>query len=137
MTTDTTLNSNFIVDAAGITYRQLDYWTRTKLIKPSVCNAKGSGTYRVFSEQDMLHILVIKDLIDNGFDLRHLRIISAKIRKLLKEIKPDYMLVIDGHEVKALDWFDTVKILSRANVPVTVMSMRKIKNKLRNEADGD
>ena len=30
--------------AAGITYRQLDYWARTKLVEPTVRGAKGSGT---------------------------------------------------------------------------------------------
>ncbi|HEV8683578.1 MAG TPA: MerR family transcriptional regulator, partial [Actinomycetota bacterium] len=36
----------------GISYRQLDYWTRTGLVRPSVRDARGSGTQRLYSFQD-------------------------------------------------------------------------------------
>ena len=48
----------------GITYRQLDYWARTDLLRPSITEAKGSGTQRRYSYQDLLELKVIKGLLD-------------------------------------------------------------------------
>ena len=52
--------------AAGITYRQLDYWARTGLVTPSVCAASGSGTQRLYSFRDVLVLRVVKRLLDAG-----------------------------------------------------------------------
>ena len=38
--------------AAGITYRQLDYWARTGLLQPSIRAARGSGSQRLYSFKD-------------------------------------------------------------------------------------
>ena len=43
----------------GITYRQLDYWARTDLVRPSVMDAAGSGTPRLYSFRDLLELKVI------------------------------------------------------------------------------
>lgn len=59
--------------AAGITYRQLDYWTRTELIKPSVRSAHGSGSQRLYSFRDVLVMKVIKRLLDAGVSLQQIR----------------------------------------------------------------
>ncbi len=50
----------------GISYRQLDYWARTGLVTPSVRDAGGSGTQRLYSFQDLVQLRVIKKLIDAG-----------------------------------------------------------------------
>ena len=52
--------------AAGITYRQLDYWARTGLVEPSVREAAGSGTQRLYSFRDILVLKVVKKLLDAG-----------------------------------------------------------------------
>jgi DNA-binding transcriptional MerR regulator len=57
----------------GITYRQLDYWARTDLLKPSISDAKGSGTQRVYSYTDLLKLKVIKQLLDEGMSLQKAR----------------------------------------------------------------
>jgi DNA-binding transcriptional MerR regulator len=57
----------------GITYRQLDYWARTGLLCPSVAEAKGSGSHRVYSYRDLLELKVIKQLLDAGLGLRQAR----------------------------------------------------------------
>ncbi|MSZ06896.1 MAG: MerR family transcriptional regulator, partial [Actinobacteria bacterium] len=43
-------------EVVGITYRQLDYWARTDLIRPSSCDAKGSGTRRVYNYRNLLEL---------------------------------------------------------------------------------
>lgn len=57
----------------GITYRQLDYWARTGLLRPSLADAKGSGTQRLYSYGDVLELKVIKRLLDAGVNLQHTR----------------------------------------------------------------
>jgi DNA-binding transcriptional MerR regulator len=59
--------------AAGITYRQLDYWARTGLVEPSVRSATGSGTQRLYSFRDVLLLKVIKRLLDAGVSLQQIR----------------------------------------------------------------
>jgi DNA-binding transcriptional MerR regulator len=59
--------------AAGISYRQLDYWTRTELIVPSVRPAAGSGTQRLYSFRDILILRVVKRLLDAGVSLQNVR----------------------------------------------------------------
>jgi len=57
----------------GITYRQLDYWARTGLLRPSIADARGSGTQRRYSYHDVLELKVIKQLIDAGISLQRAR----------------------------------------------------------------
>ena len=59
--------------AAGITYRQLDYWARTGLVVPSVRSAAGSGTHRLYSFKDILVLKVVKRLLDTGVSLQNIR----------------------------------------------------------------
>ena len=59
--------------AAGITYRQLDYWARTGLVEPTVRTAGGSGTQRLYSFRDILLLKVIKRLLDAGISLQQIR----------------------------------------------------------------
>lgn len=60
-------------NAAGITYRQLDYWARTSLVEPTVRSASGSGTQRLYSFRDILVLKVVKRLLDAGVSLQNIR----------------------------------------------------------------
>lgn len=59
--------------AAGISYRQLDYWARTGLVVPSVQGANGSGTHRLYGFRDILVLRIVKRLIDTGVSLANIR----------------------------------------------------------------
>jgi DNA-binding transcriptional MerR regulator len=59
--------------AAGITYRQLDYWARTGLVEPSVRPAQGSGTQRLYGFRDILVLKIVKRLLDAGVSLQQIR----------------------------------------------------------------
>ena len=59
--------------AAGITYRQLDYWARTFLVEPSIRTASGSGTQRLYGFQDILVLKIVKRLLDAGVSLQNIR----------------------------------------------------------------
>ena len=59
--------------AAGISYRQLDYWARTALVEPSVRTAMGSGTQRLYGFRDILVLKIVKRLLDAGVSLQNIR----------------------------------------------------------------
>ena len=65
---------------AGITYRQLDYWARTSLVEPSVREAAGSGSQRLYSFRDILVLKIVKKLLDAGVSLQNIRTAIATLR---------------------------------------------------------
>jgi len=67
--------------AAGITYRQLDYWARTGLVEPSIRPARGSGTQRLYGFRDILVLRVVKSLLDTGISLQQIRAAVTVLRE--------------------------------------------------------
>ena len=66
--------------AAGISYRQLDYWDRTALVQPSVRSATGSGSQRLYAFRDILVLKLVKRLLDTGVSLQQIRIAVEQLR---------------------------------------------------------
>ncbi len=66
--------------AAGISYRQLDYWARTGLVEPSVRSATGSGTSRLYGFRDILVLKIVKRLLDAGISLQNIRSAVTHLR---------------------------------------------------------
>ncbi|MGW3208736.1 MerR family transcriptional regulator [Streptomyces sp. NPDC001135] len=67
--------------AAGITYRQLDYWARTGLVEPSVRPAYGSGTQRLYSFRDVVVLKIVKRFLDTGVSLQNIRAAVQHLRE--------------------------------------------------------
>ncbi len=86
-------------NAAGITYRQLDYWARTKLVEPSVRGATGSGTQRLYSFRDILLLKVIKRLLDAGISLQQIRTAVQHLRARGTDDLTRVTLMSDGASV--------------------------------------
>ncbi len=82
----------------GITYRQLDYWTRTGLVTPSVKDAHGSGTQRLYSFQDLATLRVIKGLLDTGVSLQRVRT-AVEYLQTMKRPPHGVTLMSDGRTV--------------------------------------
>nr|WP_305778819.1 MerR family transcriptional regulator [Nesterenkonia sp. NBAIMH1] len=85
--------------AAGITYRQLDYWARTKLVQPSLRNASGSGSARLYSFRDILVLKVVKRLLDTGVSLQQIRAAIEHLRERGVEDLAQITLMSDGASV--------------------------------------
>lgn len=83
-------------EVVDITYRQLDYWARTDLVRPSLADASGSGSRRQYSYRDLLELKVIKSLLDSGIRLEQVRKVFAYMRNHLGEDVASANLVIDG-----------------------------------------
>ena len=85
--------------AAGITYRQLDYWARTGLVEPSVRAAHGSGSQRLYGFRDILVLKVVKRLLDTGISLQQIRAAVQHLRDHGTEDLAQVTLMSDGVSV--------------------------------------
>ncbi len=88
-----------VQQAAGVTYRQLDYWARTGLIEPSIRSAAGSGSQRLYSFADVVTVRVIKRLLDTGVSLQNVRIAVDHLRARGRADLATLTLVCDGVSV--------------------------------------
>ena len=86
----------------GITYRQLDYWATTGLVEPSVRDAVGSGSQRLYSFEDIVTLKVIKRLLDAGVSLQRIRKAIEHVRDRGLSLR-HLTLASDGETVYAAD----------------------------------
>jgi DNA-binding transcriptional MerR regulator len=113
-----------VCSIVGITYRQLDYWARTDLVRPSVADAKGSGSQRRYSYRDLLELKVIKNLLDAGVSLQSARKAIEYLRKNLGEDVAAANLVIDGGgSVLARTGEEIVDLLKRGQGVLNIVPM--------------
>jgi DNA-binding transcriptional MerR regulator len=96
----------------GITYRQLDYWARTDLVRPSVMDANGSGTQRLYSFRDLLELKVIKQMLDAGLALQSARKAVESLRKFANDVS-SARIVIEGPKIVIAEteeqWLDLMR----------------------------
>lgn len=85
--------------AAGITYRQLDYWARTGLLQPSVRAARGSGSQRLYSFKDILVLKIVKKLLDTGVSLQQVRQAVSQLQNRGVDDLASITLMSDGASV--------------------------------------
>ena len=101
-------------EIVGITYRQLDYWARTDLVRPSLVDAAGSGSRRRYSYRDLLELKIIKKLLDAGIGLTTVRSIFAYLQENLGEDVTSANLVIsDGQVVLATSDEEMIDLVRR------------------------
>ncbi len=85
-------------EIVGISYRQLDYWARTDLIRPSLTDAAGSGSRRQYSYRNLLELKVVKNLLDSGIRLEQVREIFTYLQDELGEDIATANLVVNGSQ---------------------------------------
>src|SRR3954462_8737742 len=95
-----------VCKVVGITYRQLDYWARTDLVRPSVCDASGSGTQRLYSYRDLVELKVIKRLPDPKISSKAPRAVIESLREHLGADLASAHLVLDGSHTVLLQTDD-------------------------------
>jgi len=109
----------------GISYRQLDYWTRTGLVRPSVRDARGSGTQRLYSFQDLALLRIIKKLLDTGVSLQQVRKAIGTLRSL-KEPEVGTTIVSDGTRIYAVESPEAVVDLLAKGQGVFALAIDKV-----------
>src|SRR5438067_595120 len=114
----------------GISYRQLDYWARTELVRPSIQDAQGSGTQRLYSFQDLVQLRVIKKLIDAGVSLQRIRKAVKFLREHMSAEPSGITLLSDGSSVYACESEDEVIDLLRRGQGVFAIALDAVWNDL-------
>jgi DNA-binding transcriptional MerR regulator len=112
--------------AAGITYRQLDYWARTGLVEPSIRPARGSGSQRLYGFRDILVLRVVKSLLDTGISLQQIRSAVAFLREHGSPDLARITLMSDGATVYACTSRDEVVDLLQGGQGVFGIALGKI-----------
>ncbi len=115
----------------GITYRQLDYWARTDLIRPSLSDASGSGSRRLYSYRDLLELRVIKSLLDAGIKLESVRTAFEYLRTQIETDIVSAHLVISGSDVILCDGEQLIDVMRRGGQGVlNVLAIGGVKDGL-------
>ena len=107
----------------GITYRQLDYWARTDLLTPSISEARGSGTQRLYSYSDLLQIKVIKRLLDSGISLRSARRAIACLRSSGDDVASANLVIDEGRTVLAHSGEEIIDLLRGGQGVLNIVPM--------------
>ena len=120
-----------VCSIVGITYRQLDYWARTDLVRPSVADAKGSGSQRRWSYRDLLELKVIKSLLDAGVSLQSARKAIEYLRENLGEDVASANLVLNGAgSVLARTGDEIVDLLRRGQGVLNIVPLAGVKDEI-------
>lgn len=118
-------------EIVGISYRQLDYWARTDLVRPSLAEAQGSGSRRRYSYRDLLELKVIKQLLDAGIKLESVRDVFAYLREHLGEDVTSANLVINGRSsVVVATGDELVDVLQRGQGVFNVLALGGVKSEV-------
>jgi DNA-binding transcriptional MerR regulator len=115
----------------GITYRQLDYWARTDLIRPSIADARGSGSQRRYSYRDLVDLKVIKSLLDAGVSLQSARRAIEYLRGKLGEDVSSARLVLNGPgSVLVRNDGELVDLMRRGQGVFSIVALDGVKEEL-------
>ena len=115
----------------GISYRQLDYWARTDLVRPSLADASGSGSRRAYSYRDLLELRVIKSLLDAGIKLESVRTAFTYLREHVDTDIASAHLIISGSDVLLCDGDELVDVMRRTGQGVlNVLAIGGVKQAL-------
>ncbi len=117
-------------EIVGITYRQIDYWARTDLIRPSSCDAAGSGSRRVYSYRDLLELRVIKTLLDAGIKLESVREVFKYLRNHVESEITAAHIVISGQSVVLCQGDQLVDVLRNGQGVLNVLPLAGVKDQV-------
>ena len=117
-------------EVVGITYRQLDYWARTDLVRPSLADAAGSGSRRRYSYQDLLELKVIKTLLDSGIRLELVREVFSYLREHLGTDVASANLVISGSSPLLVSGDEIIDLIQKGQGVLNVLPLAGVKQEL-------
>jgi DNA-binding transcriptional MerR regulator len=118
-------------EVVGITYRQLDYWARTDLVRPAMADAKGSGTRRMYSYRNLLELKIIKQLLDAGIRLEVVRDVFTELRARLGDDLTAAKLVISGSSAMlALDDGELIDLVHRGQGVLNILALGTVQEEV-------
>jgi len=117
-------------EIVGITYRQLDYWARTDLVRPSAHDAAGSGSRREYVYRDLLELKVIKNLLDAGIKLESVRTVFNYLRRHVTTDVASAHVVISGQSVVLCDGEHLIDAVRNGQGVLNVLPLGNVKQEL-------
>jgi len=118
-------------EIVGITYRQLDYWARTDLVRPSLADAKGSGSRRQYGYRDLLELKVVKTLLDAGIRLESVRSAFDYLRSQLGEDVASAQLVITGTSaVLVRDGDELIDVVNQGQGVLSILPLGNVQREV-------
>jgi DNA-binding transcriptional MerR regulator len=121
------------MEAAEITYRQLDYWARTGLVVPSIRPAKGSGSQRLYSFRDILVLKMVKRLLDLGISLQNVKAAINYLRGIGVEDLASVTLISDGSSVYEVTSTEDLVDLLAGGQGVFAIAVGKVASETRGQ----
>ena len=125
-----TFSGTQAADVVGISYRQLDYWARTDLVRPSIVDAKGSGSRRHYSYRDLLELRMVKSLLDAGLRLESVREVFDYVRRHVDEDITSAHLVIDGSSVVLCQGDELIDVVRRGQGVLNLLPIAHVKEQV-------
>jgi DNA-binding transcriptional MerR regulator len=119
-----------VCSVVGITYRQLDYWARTDLLRPSITEARGSGSQRRYSYGDLLHLKVIKRLLDSGISLQQARRAVDCLRATGDDLASANLVIEDGRSILARSGEEIVDLLRGGQGVLNIVPLAPVVSEL-------
>ena len=130
-TTDDGFSGHRTAEIVGITYRQLDYWARTNLVRPTLADAKGSGSRRRYSYRDLLELKAIKRLLDAGIKLELVREVFTYLRENLGEDITTANLVIQGNKTVLIQTDgELIDLVKRGQGVLNILPLAGVKEEI-------
>lgn len=115
---------------AGISYRRLDYWARTDLVRPSAVDASGSGSRRRYTYRDLLELKVIKKLLDAGIKLEAIRTVFAYMRDHVDTDISAAHIVIEGSSVLLCDGEELIDVLRHGQGVLNILPLSGVRDEV-------
>ncbi len=129
-----TVNEGFsgrkAAEIVGISYRQLDYWARTDLVRPSLAEATGSGSRRSYAYLDLLELKVIKTLLDAGIKLESVRQVFSFLREQLGQDITAANLVISGQTVMLKSGEELIDVLAKGQGVFNILPLAGVRDEI-------
>lgn len=125
-----TFSGTQAAEIVGITYRRLDYWARTDLVRPTGADATGSGSRRLYTYRDLLELKVIKKLLDAGIRLESIRDVFSYMREHVDTDISAAHLVIDGGSVVLCNGDDLIDVLRHGQGVLNVLPMSGVRDEV-------
>lgn len=129
-TNDETFSGKRAADIVGITYRQLDYWARTDLVRPSAVDATGSGSRRQYTYRDLLELKIVKKLRDAGIDLVNVRDVFAYLRDHVDSDITAAHLVINGDSVVLCQGDQLIDVLRGGQGVLNILPLAGVRDEV-------
>ena len=114
----------------GITYRQLDYWARTNLLRPSISDARGSGSQRRYSYGDLVRLKVIKRLLDAGISLAQARRAIDCLRATGEDVATANLVIDEGRSVLAHSGEEIIDLLQGGQGVLNIVPLAGVVSEL-------